>query len=274
MSEITFWYHLPVKEGVGHTMDCAEKAERAGFQVVSHMDHFLYLSKDRGCIPECWTMLTAIAARTGLTVSPLVMCSLFRNPALVAKMVATLDQLTEGRVYLGLGAGWWQEEFEAYGYRWLPPGKRVSRTIEAARIIKRMWTEEKLDFQGRFWSLKDCALSPRPYTDPHPLLWNGGGGPRMLKMAGELCDGWITGSSDPAKFSEARDRVMGYSGGREMLFGHYLTVEEGKCSFEEARTRIEDLCAVGVTHFQVILRPDSENMEMLDECRDLIGAFE
>ena len=99
MAEIKFWYHLPVKVSVQHTLSCAEKAEKVGFDVVSHMDHFLYISEERGCIPECWTMLSAVAARTGLGVAPLVMSSLFRNPALLAKMVATLDQISRGRVH-------------------------------------------------------------------------------------------------------------------------------------------------------------------------------
>ncbi len=273
MAEIKFWYHLPVKEGVHHTLSCAEKAEEIGFDVVSHMDHFLYLSKDRGCIPECWTMLSAIGARTSLTVSPLVMCSLFRNPALVAKMVATLDQLTQGRVYLGIGAGWWQEEFRAYGYKWMSPKKRVDRTIEATRIIKTLLTEDHVDFEGRFWRLKDCSLVPRPYTHPHPPIWNGGGGPRMLEMAGELCDGWVTGSDDPEHIERSREIILRHADQREIQLAHYFTVEEGKLGFDEAGTRVEKLIDAGVTNFIVIMRPDSANLQMLDASKDLIDDY-
>ena len=273
MSEIKFWYHLPVKQSVQHTFECAMKAEKIGFDAVSHMDHFLYKSQDRGCIPECWTLLTAIASSTNLTVSPLVMCSLFRNPALVAKMVATLDQLSKGRVYLAIGAGWWEEEFRAYGYEWMSAKKRVDRTIEATEIIKRLFTEEKVDFNGRFWKLENCELSPRPYTEPHPLLWNGGGGQRMLRMAGELCDGWITGSGSPDGFLEIKKRILDYADGREMVFGHYFEIEEGKLEFSEARKRIENLIDVGITHFMIILKPDATNISMLDGCKDLIAHF-
>jgi alkanesulfonate monooxygenase SsuD/methylene tetrahydromethanopterin reductase-like flavin-dependent oxidoreductase (luciferase family) len=273
MPATTFWYHLPVKEGVSHTLKSAEKAEEVGFDVVSQMDHFLYESPQRGCIPECWTMLCAVASRTGLTVSPLVMCSLFRNPALTAKMVATLDQLTQGRVYMAIGAGWWEREFDAYGYQWLPPKDRVDRTIEATRIMRRLWTEPKVDYEGDFWRIEGCQLVPRPYTDPHPLLWNGGSGPRMLRMAGELCDGWVTGSGDADYVSEKMEEVLEHSQGGEKVFGHYLSIGEGQLDFDGARERIEEFSDLGVSHFMVILSPDSESLEMLDGCEDLISSF-
>jgi len=273
MSDMRFWYHLPVKVSVAHTLQCAEKAEKIGFDVVSMMDHFVYKTEGRGSIPECWTMLAAVAARTRLTVTPLVMCSLFRNPALVAKMVATLDQITEGRVYLALGAGWWEEEFRAYGYEWMSPKGRVDRTIEAAEIIKRLWTEEEVDYRGRFWRLERCRLFPRPFTKPHPLLLNGGGGPRMMKMAGEICDGWITATADPERFSKQREKIESYAGDRELVFVDYLTIEEGKFSFDDARRQIEKLIDVGVSDFDIILDPDSSNVSMLDECKDLISDF-
>jgi alkanesulfonate monooxygenase SsuD/methylene tetrahydromethanopterin reductase-like flavin-dependent oxidoreductase (luciferase family) len=273
MSEIKFWYHLPVTESVDYILNCARKGEKVGFDAVSHQDHLIWESKDKGCTPEMWTLLTAVAATTNLTVSPLVMCNLFRNPALVAKIVATIDQISKGRVYLAVGAGWWEEEFKAYGYRWMSGSKRVDRAIESTEIIRKLWTEERVDYDGRFWKIHNCSLVPRPYTEPHPPIWNGGAGKRMLKMAGELCDGWITGMADPAKFREKKEEVLGYAGGRDMLFGKYLCVLPGKLEFPEAGQQIEDLIGEGVTHFMIMMRPDAANMEMLDGCRDLISRF-
>ncbi len=273
MSEISFWYHLPVKESVRHTFDCAMKAEEVGFDTASQMDHFLYESKQRGCKPECWTMLSSVASRTGLTVSPLVMCSLFRNPALLAKMVTTLDQLTRGRVHLGIGAGWWEREFKAYGYPWLSASKRVDRTVEATQIIKKLWTEERVNFDGRFWKIEDCELVPKPYSKPHPIIWNGGSGPRMLRMAGQLCDGWVTGNDDPEQVAEKMDYVREHSAHGKMLFGHYLTVGRENLGIEQARERIERFSDIGVTHFMILLNPDSDNFSMLDDCPDLISSF-
>lgn len=254
-------------------MKCAMKSEDVGFDVVSHQDHFLWESEEIGCLPEMWTLLTAVAATTNLTISPLVMCSLFRNPALVAKMVATIDQLSKGRVYLGVGAGWWKKEFRAYGYRWMSGKKRVDRTIESTDIIKKLWTEEEVDYEGRFWQIRKCRMIPRPYTDPHPIIWNGGIGSRMMKMAGELCDGWVTGIGDPDKFDEKKKEVLDHAGGRYMLFAHYLGIVPGRLDFDGAKKRIEGLVDRGVGHFIIIMRPDSSNMEMLDKCRDLISSF-
>ncbi len=273
MSEIKFWYHLPVTQSVDYNMRCAKKGEKVGFDVVSHQDHFLRESDETGCVPELWTFLTAVAVTTKLTVSPLVMCTLFRNPALVAKMVATIDQLSKGRVYLGVGAGWWKNEFRAYGYEWMSPNKRVDRAIESTEIIKRLWTEDVVDYDGRFWKIKECRMVPRPYTEPHPTIWNGGIGTRMLKMAGELCDGWATNIGDPKKFAEKKKEILGYAVGRDMLFAHYFGIVPGRLDFEGARNRIEGLLDTGITHFVIIMRPDPSNLEMLDQCKDLISHF-
>lgn len=273
LTDIKFWYHLPVTQSVQYVYECAQKGEKVGFDVVSHQDHFLKESDEKGCVPELWTFLMAVAATTNLTVSPLVMCNLFRNPALVAKMVATIDQFSKGRVYLGVGAGWWEEEFKAYGYEWMSPKKRVDRTIESTEIIKRLWTEEKVNYNGRFWKLENCELVPRPYSQPHPLIWNGGHGVRMLKMAGELCDGWATGIGDPDKFLEKKKEVLGYAHGREMVFAHFLGILPGGLNSTDARKQIEGLIDMGVTHFIIIMRPDPSNMEMLDECKDIIAHF-
>jgi len=273
VTDIKFWYHLPVTRPVREVMECARKAERVGFDVVSHQDHFIKESEEKGCVPELWTMLTAISTETNLTVSPLVMCNLFRNPALVAKMVATIDQLTEGRVYLAVGAGWWEEEFKAYGYPWLSPKKRVDRAIESTEIIRKLWSQDSVDYEGDFWTLENCELVPRPYSDPHPLIWNGGSGPRMLKMTGELCDGWTTSISDPVRFEEKRDFILKHSQGDDMLFAHFFMMGPEGLDLEQARDRIEALLELGVSHFIVILRPDANNLDMLDDCRGLIGEF-
>ncbi len=273
MSEIRFWYHLPVTRPVREVLECAKKGEEVGFDVVSHQDHFLKVSEEKGCVPELWTMLTTISTNTNLTVSPLVMCNLFRNPALVAKMVATIDQLTRGRVYLGVGAGWWEDEFKAYGYPWLSPKKRVDRAIESTEIIKRLWSQDTVNYDGDFWNLENCNLVPRPYSDPHPLIWNGGSGPRMLKMTGQLCDGWTTPISDPDDFEEKKKFILKHSDESDKLFAHFFQMGPSGLGVDEARVRIENLMDLGVTHFIVILRPDTENLSMLDQCKDLIAEF-
>jgi alkanesulfonate monooxygenase SsuD/methylene tetrahydromethanopterin reductase-like flavin-dependent oxidoreductase (luciferase family) len=258
---------------VEYVLTCARKGEKVGFDAVSHQDHLIWESEEKGCIPEMWTLLTAVAATTNLTVSPLVMCNLFRNPALVAKTVATIDQLSRGRVYLAVGAGWWKEEFKAYGYRWMSAKRRVDRTIESTEIIKRLWTQENVDYDGKFWKIKNCEMVPRPYTEPHPLIWNGGSGPRMLKMTAKLCDGWITGITDPTKFLEKKQEILGYAKKPDMLFGHYLCIQPGRLEFPEAEKQIECLIDSGVTHFMIMMRPDASNIKMLDQCKDLISNF-
>ncbi|HDH07234.1 MAG TPA: LLM class flavin-dependent oxidoreductase, partial [Thermoproteales archaeon] len=259
-----FWYHLPVTQSIDYVLKAAKKAAELGFDVISHQDHFLVVDEERGCRPELWTMLTAVALTTGVKVSPLVSCMLFRNPALVAKIVATLDQLTKGRVYMGVGACWWKEEFEAYGYEWVPPKVRVDMTIEAVKIIKKLWTEEKVDYDGKFWKIKNCKLVPRPYQKPHPPIISGGYGPRMLRMTAKYCNGWIPEIRDPEKYKKYMDYMEKWMKNPEnFLYGTVISIWEGKTDYDSIIKTIDSLSKIGVKAFVFFIHPQAKNLELL-----------
>lgn len=173
--------------------EMALQAEAAGFDSLWLYDHLLYRSdegKTTG-IWECWTLLSALAEATQrVTLGSMVLCNSFRHPAIVAKMAVTLDEVSNGRFVLGLGAGWNKSEFEAFG---IPFDRRVSRFEEALQIIRPLLREGHVDFKGNFYQAINCELTPRGPRPEGPPLLVGGFGPRMLRLAARYADMWNTG---------------------------------------------------------------------------------
>lgn len=137
---------------------------------------------------DVWSLLAALAATTSrIEIAPLVACSSFRNPALIAKMADTIDEISGGRFILGLGAGWHKPEYEMFGF---PYDHRVSRFEEALQIIAPLLRTGKVDFEGRFYSARECELRPRGPRPSGPPILVGGAGPRVIRLAATYADAW------------------------------------------------------------------------------------
>jgi alkanesulfonate monooxygenase SsuD/methylene tetrahydromethanopterin reductase-like flavin-dependent oxidoreductase (luciferase family) len=168
----------------------ARAAEESGFDSIRLGDHLLYRGDGR---PErgpweAWTLLAALAASTErVDLGPLVACTAFHPPGLVAKMAATVDEVSGGRFILGLGAGWNADEFAAFG---LQSDHRVSRFAEAFEIVRRLLDGERVTLAGRFWQVEDAVLLPRPSARPRLMV--GSNGPRMLGLTLPYVDSWNT----------------------------------------------------------------------------------
>jgi alkanesulfonate monooxygenase SsuD/methylene tetrahydromethanopterin reductase-like flavin-dependent oxidoreductase (luciferase family) len=135
-------------------------------------------------------MLSALATATQrVQIGTLVACTQFRNPALLAKMAATLDEVSDGRLTLGLGAGWHRPEFDAFGF---PFDHRVSRFEEALQIIAPLLREGQVDFSGDYYSARQCELIPRGPRTTGPPIMVAGSGPRMLRLVARYADSWNT----------------------------------------------------------------------------------
>jgi F420-dependent oxidoreductase-like protein len=162
--------------------------ENAAFDSAWLMDHLTW--GPNSAVFECWTTLSALSRETSkIHLGPFFLCNSFRNPALVAKMAATLDAISEGRLELGLGAGWKEDEYRAYGYPFGSPADRIGRLDEAAAIIKRMWSGKPVTFQGQYYQIFDAVCRPEPARPGGPPLWIGGGGERLtLKVAAKYAD--------------------------------------------------------------------------------------
>jgi probable F420-dependent oxidoreductase len=168
----------------------ARAAEETGFDSIWLGDHLLYREdgrEERGPW-EVWTMLAGLAAvTTRVRLGPLVACASFHPPGLIAKMAATVAEISGGRFVLGLGAGWNETEYRAFG---LPYDHRVSRFEESFEIVRRMLAGERVTVDGRFWQADDLVLLPRP-AEPVPLMI-GSNGDRMLSIALPHVDWWNT----------------------------------------------------------------------------------
>jgi probable F420-dependent oxidoreductase len=168
----------------------ARAAEASGFDSIWLGDHLLYRGDGR---PErgpweAWTLLAALAATTDrVELGPLVACLAFHPPGLVAKMAATVAEVSAGRFVLGVGAGWNEEEFRAFG---LPYDRRVSRFEEALAIVRGMLAGERVTLAGRYWQAEDAVLLPAPAHRPRLMI--GSNGPRMLAAALPHADAWNT----------------------------------------------------------------------------------
>ncbi len=187
----------------------ARAAEAAGFDSIWLGDHLLYRGDgdaERGPW-EAWTTLAALAAVTErVELGPLVACAAFHPPGLIAKMAATVAELSGGRFVLGLGAGWNEEEFRAYG---LPFDHRVSRFEEAFTIIRGLLDGERVTLHGRYHDADDAVVLPRPAARPRLMI--GSNGPRMLAATLPHVDAWNTWYEDygnsPDGFAKLNDRI-------------------------------------------------------------------
>ncbi len=198
-------------EGVPHYPDIREKArmaESVGFDSIWLFDHLLFRfdPEETVGIWECWTLLSALAeATTRVELGTLVLCSPFRNPALLAKMAHTLDEVSGGRLILGLGAGWHEPEFDAFGYSF---ERRVDRFEEALQIVRPLLNGETIDFEGEHYQARNCVIAPPgPRPEGIPLLI-GAGKPRMLRLVARYADMWNTvWLGDPAALDERLTRI-------------------------------------------------------------------
>lgn len=195
----------------GELESYARDAEALGYSCAWIADH-LILGHEGGEL-EAWTALSALAAATTkLRVGPLVLGNTHRNPALVAKMAATLDYLSAGRVNLGVGAGWYEREHAAYGLPFIASvGERMDRLDEAIRLMKAMFTAEPATFQGRFYRAEGAACQPAPVQRPWPALWIGGGGERRtLRIVAEHADAWNLPAVDPETYEHKLEVLRGH----------------------------------------------------------------
>jgi probable F420-dependent oxidoreductase len=163
----------------------ALRAESEGFYSVSINDHFFTpLGPPQTPQLECFTTLTAVAAVTSrIRLTPSVAAASFRPPPLLAKITSTLDHVSDGRLTLGLGAGWKQDEYEAHGYPYPSNAERLAQLSETIAVLKAMWTQDIPTFRGRYFSIDKAYNQPRPLQRPHPPIMLGGSGSGLLKIA-------------------------------------------------------------------------------------------
>jgi len=209
-----FRHAAPDAEMFDHTAERATAAERGGFDSVWVMDHFWQLPALGGPdepILEAYTLLGALAARTErVQLGTLVTGVTYRNPALLAKMVTTLDVISKGRAILGIGAAWYEEEHDGYGFAFPRAGERLDRLEEAVQICRALFRDERPTFAGRYYSIAGARNVPRPVRDGGPPIMIGGSGERrtlrLVAQYGDLCN--VSGG--PATIAHKLDVLRGH----------------------------------------------------------------
>lgn len=187
----------------------AKLCEELGYDSILVNDH-LFRGKG-GHTLEGWTTISALATVTrSIKLSQVVLCNGFRNPALLAKMASTLDFITNGRLELGIGAGWMKDEFTQYGYPFPSNNVRIEQLKEAVEIIERLFTQTKTTYAGKYYSVTDATCEPKPIQKPHPTIWIGGGGELYtLQVVARLADGW-NWSGSPSTMARKLEILEGY----------------------------------------------------------------
>ena len=176
--------------------DLAQGAEKSGFDSFWVSDHFFGGpggTPARNCL-EAWTLLAALARdTTKIRLGVLVAAVQYRNPALQAKMAAGVDHISGGRLEFGVGAGWKEDEYRAYGYDFPSPGDRVEQLRDGLEITRRLWQDDRATYHGKHYRIDDAVCAPKPTQRPRPPIWIGGSGPRVMRLAARYADGFDLG---------------------------------------------------------------------------------
>lgn len=272
--------------------EMAQAAERAGLDSIWLPDHLLYRFSERGEVFwEVFTMLSALAAvTTRIALGTIVVCTSFRPPALVAKIADTIDEISGGRLILGLGAGWYQPEYEAFGY---PFDHLASRFEEAMQIIAPLLREGQVDFQGQYYQVHNCVLRPRGPSRHGPPLLIAGRRPRMLQLAARFADAWNNAwHVEPTVMKESYDEfkkscaIVGRDATAvELTVGTAVKLLSAGEKTDETKTisgspeaiarRLESFAREGVTHVIVLLEPLTiESIEQFGHIVELLHWHE
>ena len=202
------------QEGVTWDQWCAiaDACERSGVPTLFAGDHYLSTVDELGRVAhDAWTVVAGLAARTStLRLGTMVTPVTFRQPAVLANAVATVDHISGGRVELGLGSGWMEREHEAFGFPFPQPRVRQQMLAEQLEIVCRLWTEDRVSFAGEHYALRDAPGRPRPLQSPHPPIIVGGrGSPGTTLSAARFADEYnVAWVNRPGEFPEARRRVL------------------------------------------------------------------
>jgi len=209
MQKLKFGVELPQGgQSFKEIQSLANKAEELEYSSFFVNDHFFFSNEP---YLECWTVLSSLISTTEkIRLGALVICNSYRDPALLAKMASTFDNLSGGRLEFCIGAGWHDKEYRAYGYPFPKPNIRVSQLEEAVQIIKAMWTKEKPQYKGKHYWINKAISYPKPVQKPHPPITIGvGHGKRILRLAAEHGNGFNK-SGSPEEYAETVKRFDTY----------------------------------------------------------------
>jgi F420-dependent oxidoreductase-like protein len=225
--------------------DLADACERYGIDTLFRSDHYISMANESGNVAhDAWTTLAGLAARTTtLRFGTLVSPATFRLPGLLANVASTVDHISGGRIELGLGGGWMEREHRAYGFPFPPTSERLARFAEQLEIVHRLWTEDRVEFRGTYYTLEDAPAQPKPVQQPRPRIIVGGSGTRgTAEPAARFADEYNTPFVSPEDLARVRAKVeaAAQGTGRTLTYSTMTTCLIGE-SRDEALERARRL---------------------------------
>ena len=262
-----------------HAVRTAQAAERLGFDSIWLYDHLQTRAGEPESTFECWTTLAALARETSrVRLGQLVTCTAYRNPALLAKMATTLHVASHGRLVLGLGAGWDDREYAAYGYGdALPPvGERLRRLGEAAGVVRAMWSDGAgATFEGDVYRVRGAQNLPRPVQRPHPPLLIGGAGERvLLRIVAEHADVCnLTDSFDPAFYRHKLAVLRRHCDDLGRDFDSIVRTASFTVGADAGPELFRPLVEAGISYFVVYVDPAGDGAALERFAAEVLAAF-
>lgn len=285
-------------------LELAKNAEMLGFDSVWISDHVIlpakYQERFSKILYDPFVILASIAAKTKkISLGTSVIIVPYRNPIVVAKMVSTIDVLSDGRVIVGVGPGWMEEEFDVLG---IPYNERGIRTDEYINIFKELWERDEPRFEGEFYSFSEIKFYPKPVQKPHPPIWVGGISKRAIARAVELGNGWHPVWLSPDQMEEKIGYLKRVAGEKKRNLDNFVfsirnrlrilkTAEVKKPDFTESRgqytfsfhgtkeeiiDKIRQFESVGVSHiiFDLDVENDDEMFNTIEKfSKDIMPSF-
>jgi F420-dependent oxidoreductase-like protein len=241
-------------------------AEEVGLDWASVFDHFQPIQSDQdGPCYEGFTMLAAMAAHTSRLACGIIVSGVtYRHPAVVAKMVATIDHVSGGRMEFGVGAAWNQDEHGEYGIDFPRIGVRMDMLDEACHVMRKLWTEPRASFEGKHFTLTEARAEPKPLQSPMPLWIGGSGERRTLRIVAEHATGWNTFHGDPGEYRHKLDVLERHCEevGRDPATIRQQIVARGPGTTEAEAQRLAEAMlphkAMGVEDFLISARPPAD----------------
>jgi alkanesulfonate monooxygenase SsuD/methylene tetrahydromethanopterin reductase-like flavin-dependent oxidoreductase (luciferase family) len=245
----------------------AMKADSVGYDSFLVTDHFMLPEANNHT--DVWSFLPYLAAKTenirlGTCVTPLP----FRQPGVLAKMISTTDNLSDGRVILGAGFGWYQPEFDAFS-EWLGTKERIAFSEEAIQFMTRLWTEKSpVDFAGKYIRAKGAVIEPQPVQKPYPAIWFGGNQSQSLRFAGQYGDGWMP--IGPRWYGDSYPRPDAYSQMKQKISSRlkqrgyderkfvFTSLINNTADLNKVRSDVEEFIAAGMNYFTLGEKAQSE----------------
>jgi F420-dependent oxidoreductase-like protein len=221
-------------------VDVARLIEELGYDSLWVYDHFHNVPRPaHEAVFECWTTIAALSQVTSrVRLGQMVGCNSYRQPSVLAKITATVDVISGGRLDWGIGAGWYENEYKGYGFEFPAPKVRIGMLRETVEIVKSMWTEQETSYDGRYYTLERANCDPKPVQDPHPPIWIGGGGEQLTLRV-------VARHADVANF-----------GGKPHEWAHKAEVLKGHCKdvgrdYDEIRKTISGEMMVRETEAEI-----------------------